>query len=40
MFADQSVFAALFHTHLAVEDSVIKYSRLSSVIINVNNAAT
>jgi hypothetical protein len=40
MFADQSVFAAQFHTHLAVEDGVIQASRLSSVIINTDNAAT
>jgi hypothetical protein len=40
MFADQSVFAALRHTLLAVEDGVIQASRLGSVIINIDNAAT
>jgi hypothetical protein len=40
MFADQSVFGAQFHAHLTVEDGVIQASRLNSVIINIDNAAT
>jgi hypothetical protein len=40
MFTDQSIFAAQFHTNLAVEDAVIQASRLSGVIMNTDNAAT